>query len=216
MKTVRKKELYIVGAGSVGLHVAANFEAYSAGRYQLAGFFDDDVKKHGQIFFGIKVLGAVSEALAFKNASLAIGIAFPKIKKKIVSHLSQNSEIKFPALIHPRAWLSPDVVPEKGTIIYPGTSINYGSQIGEFCVFNMNCALGHHTKVGNFTSFAPGVLTGGHTTIDEGVDMGIGSATIQGVRIQEGAVVGGQALVREDIYANTVVAGIPAKVIRDI
>jgi sugar O-acyltransferase (sialic acid O-acetyltransferase NeuD family) len=216
MTAALMKKLYIVGAGSVGLHVAANFVAYSTGQYQLSGFFDDDISKHGKKYYGAEVLGSVNNVLKLKDAAIVIGIAFPKIKKTLTEHLLVNQNIIYPSLVHPSAWLSPDVQPGRGTIIYPGTSINYGSQIGEFCVFNMNCALGHHTKVGNYSSFAPGVLTGGHTTIKECVDMGIGSATLQDVMIGNAAIVGGQSLIRENVASNTVVVGVPAKTIKTV
>lgn len=205
-----KKKLYIVGAGSVGGHVAYNFQDYCPG-YEPAGFFDDDEKKIGTEQFGLKVIGPVDDVLKLKDAAVVVGIAFPRIKKRIVQKLMRNQSLIFPSLIHPAAWVSGGTTVGVGCVIYPGTSINYGSKIGDFVVMNMNCALGHHTNVGNYTSLAPGVLTGGHTSISDEVDMGIGAATIQNIQIGEGAVIGGNSMVVSHIPKNRVAKGVPAK-----
>ncbi len=207
-----KKELYIIGAGSVGGHIAHNIIEYSD-EFAIAGFFDDDPQKVGTFQFGIETIGTVNDALTLDGANLFIGIAFPKSKRKIIEILSFNPTLKFPTLIHPKAWISSGVSIGRGCIIYPGISINYGSKIKDFVCINMNCSLGHHTVVGNYSSLAPGIKTGGNTVMEEGTDMGIGASTLQGIRIGADSIVGGQAMVVEDVEAGSTVVGIPAKMI---
>lgn len=207
------KDLYIIGAGSVGGHVSWNLDSFTKD-YKFRGFFDDDPSKIGTEQFGHKVIGPVKDVLKLNGVAIVIGIAFPKIKKKIVDLVSPNTTFSFPTLIHDLAWVSNDVTIGKGSIIYPGTAINFGSEIGDFVVMNMNCSLGHHTKVGNFSSLAPGVNTGGHTYIEEGVDVGIGASTIQDIRIGSHSMIGGQSMVIENVKSNSKVAGIPAKEIK--
>ena len=205
-----RTKLYIVGAGSVGGHIAWNINSYG-NHYEISGFFDDAPEKIGKEIFGHKVLGPVSDLLNISDAAVVFGIAFPKIKRQIVEKLSANDTLIFPPLVHEKAWVSKNVSIGNGSVIYPGTSINYGSLIGDFVVLNMNCALGHHTKVGDYSSFAPGVNTGGHTSIGEAVDMGIGSSTIQNIKIGDRSIVGGQSMVVQDIKSDKTVMGIPAK-----
>lgn len=205
-----RKKLYIVGAGSVGGHIAWNIDSYGSG-YELIGFFDDDPDKIGGEMFGHQILGPVEELLNIKDTAVVFGIAFPKVKRQIVEKLSVNETLTFPALIHEKAWISKNVSIGDGCVIYPGSSINYGSLIGDFVVLNMNCALGHHTRVGDYSSFAPGVSTGGHTTIGECVDMGIGSSTIQNLSIGSGSTVGGNSMLIHNVPPNSKVAGVPAR-----
>jgi len=204
------KKLYIIGAGSVGGHVALNISEYSD-EFEIAGFLDDDPDKIGGEQFGFKVLGSVSKVLDLQEAAIVIGIAFPKTKRAILERISANKKLIYPTLVHSKAWVSHDVTLGKGAIIYPGTVINYGSKVGDFVVINMNCALGHHTTVGAYTSLAPGVNTGGHTTVEEGVELGIGASTLQDIRIGTGSIVGGQSMVTKDVQANSTVVGVPAK-----
>ena len=51
--------------------------------------------------------------------------------------------------------------------------------------------------------------------IEEGADVGIGAIVLPGVTIGEGAMVGAGAVVREDVPPYTVVAGVPARVLRE-
>jgi len=205
-----KKELFIVGAGSVGGHIAWNIDSYSTD-YKIAGFLDDDPDKIGRELYGFEVLGPVDDLLDIKDVAIVLGIAFPGIKRRVVEKLTDNSTLQYPTLIHDRAWVSGGVSIEKGSIVYPGTMINYGSMIGNFVVINMNCAFGHHTQLGDYSSFAPGVSTGGHTIIGEGVDVGIGVSTIQNITIGNSSIVGGNSMVIHDVSSNSKVAGVPAK-----
>lgn len=207
-----KKKLYIVGAGSVGGHVALNIGEYS-GDYEIQGFFDDDPEKVGTEQFGFEVLGPIDQALELSWEALVIGIAFPRIKRQIVEKLSANSSLIYPSLVHDRAWISSGVKIGQGCIVYPGTAINYGSDLKDFVVINMNCSLGHHTEVGRYSSFAPGVNTGGHSTIEEAVDVGIGVSTLQDVRIGDDSTVGGQSMIIQDVEPESTVAGVPGKII---
>lgn len=207
-----KKNLYIVGAGSVGKHLAANFNEYT-NEYELCGFFDDDPKKIGQKFFGCPVIGRTDRVNQLDNAAITLGIAFPKVKAKLAKNFLQNHSFTFPIFIHPAAWVSKDVLIEEGSIIYPGSMINYGSKIGKFVVMNMNCSIGHHTVIGDYSSLAPGVNTGGHTIIGERVDLGIGASTIQNIEIGEDSIVGGQSMIIENIQPESTVAGVPGKII---
>lgn len=207
-----KKKLYIIGAGSVGGHIALNMNEYSK-KFEVMGFFDDDPAKIGTEQFGFKVLGGINKVLQLKNAAIVIGIAFPRVKRKIIEKISANSTLLFPSFVHKRAWISRKVSIGRGCIIYPGTTINYGSVISDFVVVNANCSLGHHTDIGIYSSLAPGVKTGGHSVIEEAVDMGIGVSTIQDIRVGRESVVGGQTMVIRDIKRKSTVVGVPARII---
>uniref|UniRef100_A0A832CYW2 Acetyltransferase n=1 Tax=Ignavibacterium album TaxID=591197 RepID=A0A832CYW2_9BACT len=206
------KKLYIIGAGSVGGFVAANFSDFNL-NYQLIGFLDDDEKKIGTQFCGLPVIDKVDTVINMKDTAVIIGVAFPQMKKNIIERISKNSTLHFPSLIHPAAWISKDVTIGKGVIIYPNCSINYGSVIGDFVVMNMNCALGHHTTVEQFCSLAPGVNTGGHTTFKSGCEIGIGVCTKQNITVGENCIVGGQSMLIKNIEKDSLVYGVPGRII---
>lgn len=59
-----------------------------------------------------------------------------------------------------------------------------------------------------------GLRTGRRVLIGDGAWIGIGAAIVGNVKIGEGAVVGANSLVREDVAEHTVVSGNPARVVR--
>ena len=205
------KKVIIVGAGSVGKFIAYNPNQFTE-KFDFIGFLDDDPNKKGQLIAGIPVLGTLELLPDYINQNIAVvwGIAFPKIKASLVEKV-KHLDAEFPTLISEKAWISNEVAIGKGCIIYPGCSINYETVVGDFVVMNMNCALGHNVTLGDFTSLAPGVNLGGYTTIGDRTEVGIGAATKQFISIGSDCVVGGQAMVINDIGNNIVVKGIPAR-----
>ncbi|HGY11631.1 MAG: hypothetical protein B6D61_00565 [Bacteroidetes bacterium 4484_249] len=212
IKSFYMKDLIIIGAGSVGSHIAHNLDEYLTG-YRLLGFLDDDPDKIDLNLFGYPVIGNIDTFFSkdFKNVEVIIGIAFPNTKKKIIEKLTSKKAFISPSLVSKNAWLSKRVAVGNGAIIYPGVSINFGTHIDEFVVINMNCAIGHDCHIGKYTSLAPGVNLAGHTYIGNSVDMGIGSATIQNIKISSNSVVGGNSIVIHNVDEPTTVVGVPAK-----
>jgi FlaA1/EpsC-like NDP-sugar epimerase len=119
------KSLYIIGAGSVGGHVASNPDLYKL-TYDAIYFLDDDTQKIGKDFVNCKVIDCVDYLLqTTEEVDVVIGIAFPKIKEAIVNKLKKNPLLTYPTLIANNAWLSAGVEVGEGCIIYPHCSINY-------------------------------------------------------------------------------------------
>ena len=206
------KQLFIIGAGSVGGHIALNLEEYGLLEYNSIAFLDDNPKKHSQTAFGFPVLGNVNQISTIeKEIDIVIGIAFPTQKIPIVEKLTQNVNITFLKLIARSAWISKSVEVGQGSIIYPGTSINYSCKIGSFVVLNMNCAIGHDCKIGDYTSLAPGVNLSGHTRIGKYVDVGIGASTIQDIIIGDNCVIGGQSMIISNIPSDSKIVGVPGR-----
>ena len=209
-----QEELIIIGAGSVGGHVASNLQDYSS-HYKCIGFLDDDLSKVETKFVNFPVLGTVEKISDYNlDINIVVGIAFPLMKSKIIEKLKKFGFYNFPSLISNAAWISKNTKIGEGCIVYPGVSINYNTSIGDFVVFNMNCAIGHDCRIGNNISFAPGVLIGGNTHIDDFTEMGIGCRTLQGLSIGENSSVGAGAVIIKDVPEGAVIVGNPGKIIK--
>jgi FlaA1/EpsC-like NDP-sugar epimerase len=93
-----KKNLIIIGAGNVGAFIAYNLNLFK-GNYNLMGFLDDDVTKHGLTIAGCPVLGSVADIGNYPaETAIAVGIASPLIRKRIVEVIRQN-HLEFPNFI---------------------------------------------------------------------------------------------------------------------
>ena len=208
-----KKDLLIIGAGNVGGFIAYNF-ASLADKYNLIGFLDDDVNKIGREIYGISVLGDIDSLLSYKEIAIVIGIGFPEIKKRILNRISFKLDLEIVSYIADNVWISEKVGLGKGIVIYPGVSINYETQIEDFVTINMNCAIGHNVILSRYVTLAPNVSLAGFTTLHECVEMGIGSSTKQQVIISELAVIGGNAMVLNNIPSKAIAVGCPAKIVK--
>lgn len=108
--------------------------------------------------------------------------------------------------------------------------------IGDYCWMNDGCFLdlGASITIGDRVAFGhqvllmtnsheiggmdrrAGDLTAEPIVIEDGAWIGARATILPGVVIHEGAVVASGALVTKDVPANTVVAGVPARVVRQL
>jgi len=213
------KKLIIIGSGNVAGYIVHNLSLFGF-RYDIVGFCDNDASRIGKKIWGLSIFPMEFLNTLKGQMDIAIAISKPSIKEKVASELMQlsafnkNVKFNFPNFIPDNVWLSEKVKIGYGNILYPGTSINYETVIGNFITINMNCAIGHNSSLGDFSTLAPGVNLAGFSILEKGVEMGIGSCTRQNVHIGQFARIGGQSMVISDVPSNTLVAGIPAKILK--
>lgn len=105
------------------------------------------------------------------------------------------------------------------------TDINYKAEIGPgFCLFHVfGTTFGPHVKIGKNFVMSHGVTIGGtkrgntegFPIIGDDVYVGPGALIVGGITIGNNVAIGGNAVVTKDVPDNSVVVGIPGKVISD-
>ncbi|GAB2554991.1 2,3,4,5-tetrahydropyridine-2,6-dicarboxylate N-acetyltransferase [Gracilibacillus alcaliphilus] len=128
------------------------------------------------------------------------------------------------ARIEPGAIIRDQVTIGDGAVVMFGAMINIGSVIGEGTMIDMNATLGGRATVGKNCHIGAGAVLAGvieppsaqPVIVEDGVVIGANAVVLEGVHVGEGAVVAAGAVVTKDVPANTVVAGTPAKVIKEI
>lgn len=126
------------------------------------------------------------------------------------------------ARIEPGAVIRNDVEIGDHAVIMMGAIINIGAVIGEGTMIDMGAVLGGRAIVGKHCHIGAGTVLAGvvepasatPVIIEDDVLIGANAVVIEGCRVGKGAVVAAGAVVIEDVPANTVVAGCPAKVIK--
>ena len=206
--------LLIYGCGGVGsfvLQVIRDLNHIEP-TWKVMGFLDDAPGLAGTTFHSHRVLGGRDRLRSVNPGAAVLAVAAPSAKASL-SRVVEAAGFDWARLPHPDVWLADGVKVSDGSILYPGVKANVGGKIGRHCTINMNVALGHDVHVEDFATISPGVALGGHTQVGQGAFIGIGASVIQGITIGAWSVVGAGAVVIEDVEPNTVVAGVPARVI---
>ena len=128
-----------------------------------------------------------------------------------------------PARIEPGALIRENVEIGANAVIMMGAVINIGAVIGEGTMIDMGAVLGGRATVGKNCHVGAGAVLAGviepasatPVIVEDGVLIGANAVVIEGVRVGAGAVVAAGAVVIEDVPANMVVAGCPARIIKE-
>lgn len=214
---MRNKNGIILGSGTYG----EVFLTYlTEAGHNIIGFFDDNPDNIGKVIHGVKVLGSFKDLLTSKLKSQIDEIFCPIGNNDIrTNYLSQLNEFgyKTPNFIHSSVILNNDVVLGKGVYLLPGVIIMPHTLIEDFVIISMGSRIAHHTVLKQGVFISTGVNVGANILLKSKAFLGISSTVMTGVEvIGENSVIGCGAVVIKNVVDNIIVAGIPAKKLRDL
>lgn len=97
-----------------------------------------------------------------------------------------------------------------GAVIGAGTMIDMGAVLGGRAIVGKNCHIGAGTVLAGVVEPASAVPV----VVEDDVMIGANAVVLEGCRIGKGAVVAAGAVVVSDVAPDTVVAGVPARVLK--
>ena len=126
------------------------------------------------------------------------------------------------ARIEPGSFIREQAIIEDGAVVMMGATINIGAVVGEGTMIDMNATLGGRATTGKNVHVGAGAVlasvieppSASPVVIEDNVLIGANAVILEGVRVGEGAIVAAGAIVTQDVPAGAVVAGTPAKVIK--
>ncbi len=153
-----------------------------------------------------------------------------KIEDYVVENDCRNSAIPLldmkdvKARIEPGAFIRDKVEIGDNAVIMMGAIINIGAVIGEGSMIDMGAVLGGRATVGKNCHIGAGTVLAGvieppsaqPVIVEDDVVIGANAVVLEGCRIGKGAVVAAGAVVVDDVPPGVVVAGVPARIIKDV
>ena len=151
-----------------------------------------------------------------------------RIEDVVIENDCRNSAIPMldkkdiQARIEPGAIIREQVEIGKNAVIMMGAVINIGAVVGEGTMIDMGAILGGRATVGKNCHIGAGAVLAGviepasavPVVIEDGVLVGANAVVVEGVHVGRNAVVAAGSVVLEDVPENAVVAGVPARVIK--
>lgn len=128
------------------------------------------------------------------------------------------------ARIEPGSWIREKVEIGDRVIVMMGAVINIGAVIGAGTMIDMNAVVGARVLVGSDCHIGAGAVLAGvleppsaePVVIEDNVLVGANAVVLEGCRVGKGSVVAAGAVVVEDVPSMVVVAGQPARFIKDV
>jgi sugar O-acyltransferase (sialic acid O-acetyltransferase NeuD family) len=194
------RPLVLLGAGG---HARVLLALARAAGHSVLGVCDPQLAADGDPQWeGVDVLGDDAALERYRpgevHLMLGVGQLTDGTLRERLYRTLRDRGYTFPVLIHPTAWLAPDVSLAAGVQVMAGVVVQPGCQVGENSVLNTRVSIDHDCWIGSDVHVAPGATLCGSVTAGSGAYIGAGAVVIQGIRIGERAVVGaGVTLVRD-------------------
>lgn len=212
------KEIYALG---VGHNTPVFLDLAMACGYTIAGLYHYNSDRTGEIDHGYKILGSFDDLYALgdltgKNFLLTMGDN--KVRTEVSNRIvSLGGSV--PSLIHPTAVISKYAqISETGVYISPFSYVQADSSIGSNTVVLSHVNISHTTHIGNSCFIAGGATIGAYTEMEDFVFVGQGALSIsaKAKKIGHHAFIGARSLLTRDVPPCVVMAGSPARVLRDV
>lgn len=181
-----------------------------------------NVKKFGSDGFWILIGENVDiKEIIENNSSLISDYHLENDRRNSAIPLLDITQVE--ARIEPGAVIRDRVKIGKNAVIMMGAVINIGSEIGDGTMIDLNAVLGARVMVGKNAHVGAGAVLAGvleppsatPVVIEDDVLIGANAVVLEGVRIGKGSVVAAGAVVTKDVPPGMVVAGSPAKIIKE-
>lgn len=183
-----------------------------AATFEVVGWLDNDVQKHGSSVFGYPVLGPPPllaepeywDCWVYNNITTN-----GRVRREVSRQLGQYTE-RFASIIHPSV-NTRDVRIGAGVCIQEGALVQARAELDDHCFVTSASLVGHEAKIGSCSFIAGGCIIAGLTEVGEGSTIWTGSKLAPRLRIGDNATVGMNSAVLQDVPDHTTVFGSPAK-----
>jgi sugar O-acyltransferase (sialic acid O-acetyltransferase NeuD family) len=109
-----------------------------------------------------------------------------------------------------------DVVIGNGCNIMAGSIVSNSVSIGKGVIVYFNSIVTHDVSIGDFCEISPGAKLLGRCKIGEYTQIGANATILPNIIVGNNVIVGAGAVVTKDVPDNSLMVGIPAKIIKKL
>jgi sugar O-acyltransferase (sialic acid O-acetyltransferase NeuD family) len=209
-------DLLIYGAGGFGREVHALVVAINnvSPRWRCRGFYVSPELPAPATVHDLPVFRELAEVPGYPTLQVAIGVGAPQARARIAAELAAAGLARAPVLVHPLAWVGPNVTLGPGSVICGAAMVTTDIVLGAHVQVHTGATIGHDCVIGDFVTISPGANISGRVTMQNRVAIGAGAAVIPGVTLGADCVVGAGAAVIRDLAPGVTAVGVPARPIK--
>lgn len=198
--------LILLGAGGHARVLQALVQALGQ---RFIGVVDPVLARQGPAAWrGLAVLGDDAALLTRDpgEAGLVNGIGpVPHQRgRQAVHERMRAAGFHFPSLVHPHAWVAPDVVLADGVQVMAGAVVQPACRLGSGSTLNTGSRVDHDCEIGAHAHIAPGAVLCGGVRVHEGAFVGAGAVVLPGLSVGAGAIVAAGSTLTRDLAAGAV------------
>lgn len=202
-------KLIILGTGVHALEMTEIIERINRNdnQWQLVGFISSDEKKVGETLGGYPVIDSKENISRYTDACFVPdnewlrSIAVPR--ERLVS------------IIDPSAFVSKTARIGVGCVVYPNCYIGLNAKVGDYVFILSGSTVNHDDEIGDRTVLASGVSLAGFVKVGSDCYLGQSCTVRQYLKIGKNSLIGMGAVVVKDVPLDSVMAGNPARKLRD-
>jgi acetyltransferase EpsM len=196
-------KLVVIGAGG---HAKVVTDTSQRAGWEVIGFADDNLDAR---LFGLTHLGKPSHLELPKDIQVIIAIGSNLVRQKLDVGLAGRFD--WATIIHPKAMVSSYSKLGEGTVVFAGAVIQADTVIRRHCIVNSSASIDHDCEIADYCHIAPNATLTGGVTLEAGVFIGAGSVVIPNRHIGAWSTLGAGGVAVENLDANGIFVGVPAK-----
>ncbi len=204
--------VFIFGAGPQGRVILDIL--HTGPPVEIGGFLDDGRDVVGREMCGLPVFDPAEWLSRGPHAATVVVAIGNNVTRMAAGNRVIDAGYRLHTTIHSSATIASDVEIGQGTVLCMQAAVGTGCRLGTNVVLNTGSTLDHGSVVEDGAYLSPGVHSAGEVRIGANVFIGAGAILLPGVRIGSNAVVGAGSVVLEDIPAQSLSYGTPARLRR--
>ena len=193
---------------------------HKAGKLENLVFYDDVNENVPDELFGkfpiLKSLEAAKKYFETIDNRFTIGIGNSVLRKNIYDKFTAIGGVCKSTISKSASLGSYDVNIGDGTNILEGAILSNSTTIGKCCIIYYNVIITHDCSIDDFVEISPAAIILGRCKVGAYTQIGANATLLPDVTVGRNVTVGAGAVVTKDVPDNSVVVGVPAKIIKKL